>query len=73
MHVVSVVDVTEPSDVDDGTSRWICNSFFSPGWSVIEYTLLEPSNSTGVPPHDGFVQSMEVVVSTALPRFSIKT
>ena len=73
MQVVSVVEVTLPNDFELGTSRRMVNSLISPGRSVIEYTLLEPSYKTGVPPHEGFVQSIEVVVSTALPRFSMRT
>jgi hypothetical protein len=73
MQVVRVVEVILPSDFELGTSRSIVNSFISPGCSVMEYTLLEPSYKTGVPPHDGFVQSIEVVVSTALPKFSMST
>jgi hypothetical protein len=73
MHVVKVEVVILPWETELGTSMRIFISFFSPGCSVIEYTLLEPSNKTGVPPQEGLVQSMDVVVSTAFPRFSINT
>ena len=73
MQVDKVVIVDVPRLVDEGTSRWIVNSLFSPGSNVIEYTLFKPLLRTGVPPQDGFVQSIDVVVSWALPRFSIIT
>ena len=59
-----VVVVTEPSCTLDGVFRLTNNSFISPGAKLrekISTPLL--SCNVGVPPHDGAVQSIEVVLS----------
>ena len=68
---VSVVDVVEPRGAEPGTSRCANTSTSSVG-SNVKAKISSPfaSCSEGEPPHEGAVQSIDVVDSWALPRFS---
>ena len=64
IHIVIVVVVTEPNCILLGVFKLTNNSFISPGAKFREKTSVPVSScNVGVPPHEGAVQSIEVVLS----------
>ena len=71
MHIVMVVEVVDPGSKPLGVSRLTNNSRFSLGAKLIMKTSSPAAlYNLGFPPHDGALQSIDVVDSYALPRFS---
>ena len=64
MHIVMVVEVTDPNCTLFGVFKFTNNSIISPGAKFNENTSVPLSScSVGVPPQEGAVQSIEVVLS----------
>ncbi len=64
IHIVMVVDVVDPGSIELGVSKCTNSSLFSFGAIFNENTSVPASLwSVGVPPHEGALQSMDVVDS----------